>query len=149
MNEDLKTYRIRTKVGEEKPTLLNVQLNQTYDMFEILSLKINQNNAYKYYSSDYGVIVGRVLANGGVGIPNAKVSIFIPTEESVNDIKNIFYIDIVLYNRLMMTASDIIYYQMKSMKSVIRILVLSLTKGLFLITRMLWRFSINIGSIRR
>ena len=42
MNEDLKTYRIRTKVGEEKPTLLNVQLNQTYDMFEILSLKINQ-----------------------------------------------------------------------------------------------------------
>lgn len=109
MNEDLKTYRIRTKVGEEKPTLLNVQLNQTYDMFEILSLKINQNNAYKYYSSDYGVIVGRVLANGGVGIPNAKVSIFIPTEESVNDIKK--YI-LYRYSTVQSTNDDGIRYNL-------------------------------------
>ena len=87
MNDDLKTYRIRTKVGEDKPTVINVPLTQTYDTFEILSLKIDQSNSYKYYTSDYGVIVGRVLANGGVGIPNAKVSIFIESDETTEDIK--------------------------------------------------------------
>lgn len=78
------TYRIRTEVN---PTLgdshvLNVHLQQTYDVLEILSLKLNQTNAYKYYTSDYGVVVGRVVANGGFGIPNAKVSIFIPADEN-------------------------------------------------------------------
>ena len=56
MNDDLKTYRIRTKVGEDKPTVINVPLTQTYDTFEILSLKIDQSNSYKYYTSDYGTI---------------------------------------------------------------------------------------------
>ena len=50
MNDDLKTYRIRTKVGEDKPTVINVPLTQTYDTFEILSLKIDQSNSYKYYT---------------------------------------------------------------------------------------------------
>lgn len=73
------TYRIRTEVD---PTLgsshvLNVHLQQTYDTLEILSLKMNQANAYQYHTSNYGVVVGRVVANGGFGIPNAKVSIFI------------------------------------------------------------------------
>ena len=36
--------------------------------------------------SDYGVVVGRVLVNGGFGLPNAKVSIFIPlsSEDELN-----------------------------------------------------------------
>lgn len=76
------TYRIRTTVGiqsseRDKDTCLNVALKQTYDTLEILSLKLNQENAYKYYTANYGVIVGRVLANGGFGIPNAKIAVFI------------------------------------------------------------------------
>ena len=74
-----KSYRIRTNVGEE-PSVINVKLNQTYDTLEILSLKLRQEDTYKLYKSNYGVVVGRVIANGGVGIPNAKVSIFIAAE---------------------------------------------------------------------
>ena len=83
-------YRIRTKVGEE-PSVINVKLTQTFDTLEILSLKLSQEDTYKLYKSEYGVIVGRVLANGGVGIPNAKVSVFIETDNSENNIEKILY----------------------------------------------------------
>ncbi len=80
--EDLNSvYRIRTTVGQDTPNVVSVPLNQTYDMFEILSLKLNQTNTYKKYDSDYGVIVGRVYANGGFGVPNAKISVFIEVED--------------------------------------------------------------------
>ena len=78
--EETKSYRIRTTVNGDAPSVVNVNLNQTYDMFEILSLKLGQDKVYKLYQSDYGIVVGRVLANKGFGIPNAKVSIFIPNE---------------------------------------------------------------------
>ena len=87
MTDNLKTYRIRTDVGILHNTILNVQLNQTYDILEILSLKLDQKNIYKSYTSDYGVIVGRVQANDAVGIPNCKVSIFIPYDDSNTDVK--------------------------------------------------------------
>ena len=76
-----KVYRIRTSVGNDAPNVIQVPLNQTYDMFEILSLKLNQTNSYKTYESSYGVIVGRVIANGGFGIENARVSVFIPVSD--------------------------------------------------------------------
>ena len=59
-----------------------MNLNQDYDVFEILSLKLTQQNAYKLYQSNYGVIVGRVMANGGFGVPNAKVSVFIKVSDA-------------------------------------------------------------------
>lgn len=73
-------YRIRTKVGDESPKVISVPLNQTYDTFEILSLKLGQINDYKRFNSDYGVIVGRILANGGLGVANAKISVFVPID---------------------------------------------------------------------
>ena len=75
-----KSYRIRTGVGSEAPTSINVNLNQTFDTVDVLSLEISQKNFYKMPSAGYGVIVGRVIANGGFGIPNAQVSVFIPYE---------------------------------------------------------------------
>lgn len=91
MNEN-KSYRIRTKVGEE-PSVINVHLDQSYDLFEILSLKLTQEDAYKLYTSSYGVIVGRIIANGGFGIPNAKVSVFVEVsdEDYMNNEKNYLY----------------------------------------------------------
>ena len=80
MSETNKTYRIRTEVGTDKN--LTVKLDQEYNTFEILSLQINQEDTYRLQSVNYGVIVGRVLANGGFGIPNAKVSVFIESEEA-------------------------------------------------------------------
>lgn len=92
MEDTNRVYRIRTVVGDDAPNVIHVPLKQSYDMFEILSLKLDQTNTYKTYESDYGVIVGRVTANGGFGVPNAKVSIFIDVSDE-ETLKNRF-----LYN---------------------------------------------------
>ena len=81
MAEKNKSYRIRTTVGREADSFLEVHLDQDYDSLEILSLKISDKDTYKLHNSDYGVIVGRVLANGNFGVPNAKISVFIPADE--------------------------------------------------------------------
>jgi len=73
------SYRIRTELGINKS--INVELNQDFEFLEILSLKIQQADVYTRSCADYGVVVGRVTANNGLGIPNAKVSVFIPVEE--------------------------------------------------------------------
>jgi len=70
------SYRIRTEVGINKT--ITVQLDQEFEFLEILSLKLQQEDIYTRSCADYGVIVGRVTANNGLGIPNARVSIFIP-----------------------------------------------------------------------
>ena len=73
-----KSYRIRTQVGVDKSVKIN--LDQDFDQINILSLKILQSEVYSRQCSDYGVIVGRVFVNGGFGLPNARVSIFIPLQ---------------------------------------------------------------------
>jgi len=73
------SYRIRTELGINKS--INVELNQDYEFLEILSLKIQQADVFTRSCSEYGVVVGRVTANNGFGIPNAKVSIFIPVSD--------------------------------------------------------------------
>lgn len=80
MSESSKSYRIRTTVGEDK--FVSVNLEQDYDVFDILSLKISSADVYRLHNSNYGVIVGRVLANNGFGIPNAKISVFIESDEN-------------------------------------------------------------------
>lgn len=98
MSENNKTYRLRTKVGvgvnaKETDKYLTVNLNDSFDTIEVLSLKIRQENAYRVHSSQYGVIVGRAIANGGFGVPNVKVSVFIPADsDTLNDpVKNYIY----------------------------------------------------------
>ena len=73
--------RIRTTPGGTDK-YLNVKLEQDFDFIEILSLKISQDKVYQNFCSDYGVIVGRVSINNGFGIPNAKVSVFIPIDDA-------------------------------------------------------------------
>jgi hypothetical protein len=73
-----KSYRIRTQVGVDK--YINVNLEQDWDQLEILSLKILANDVYTRFCSDYGVVTGRVFVNNGFGLPNAKVSVFIPLD---------------------------------------------------------------------
>ena len=81
MSKTNRSYRIRTEI-HPKEQFINVDFNQNYDTFEILSLEINQTNSYRLMSSNTGVIVGRVLANGGFGIPNAKVGVFVEDDGS-------------------------------------------------------------------
>lgn len=76
-----KSFRINTEVGSNVNKHIKLKLEQEYDRLEILSLTLDQRDVYQNFNCDFGVIVGRVLANGGIGIPNAKVSIFIPLSE--------------------------------------------------------------------
>lgn len=75
-----KSYRIHTNISND--TVLNVNMHQDFDFLEVLSLKLRQKDAYRLHSSNYGVIIGRVLANDAFGIPNAKVSVFIERDEN-------------------------------------------------------------------
>jgi len=72
------SYRIRTELGVNKT--INVQLDQDFEFLEILSLKIQQTDVYSRSCSEYGVVVGRVTANNGFGIPNARVAVFVPID---------------------------------------------------------------------
>lgn len=76
-----KSYRIHTNIIND--TVLNVNMQQDYDFLEVLTMKLRQKDAYRLHSSNYGVIIGRVLANDAFGIPNARVSVFI--ERDTND----------------------------------------------------------------
>ena len=96
-----KNIRIRTTPnGGDK--FLKVKLEQDFDFLEILSLKLNQEDVYRTFYSDYGVVVGRVIVNNGVGVPNARVSIFIPLSEDDAEDPNISslypYTDISIVN---------------------------------------------------
>ena len=73
------SLRIRTNIGDD--SYIKTKLEQHFDFIEILSLKISQDDLYRKYCSDYGVVVGRVFANNGFGIPNARVSAFIPIDD--------------------------------------------------------------------
>lgn len=72
------SYRIRTGLGLNKT--INIQLDQQFEFLEILSLKLQQEDIYTKSCAEYGVVVGRVTANNGFGIPNARVSVFIPID---------------------------------------------------------------------
>lgn len=72
---------------------IRVKLEQNVDTLEFLTMKITTSDTYKSFNSDYGVLIGRVVANGGVGIQNVKISIFIPLteEDSLNaDIYSVY-----------------------------------------------------------
>ena len=91
-----KTYRIRTEVGVDRQ--VNIELEQDFDQLEILSLKVRSEDVYTRMCADYGVIVGRVLANGGYGVPNVKVSVFIPITD--DDLNNEIIYDLYPYRSL-------------------------------------------------
>lgn len=86
-----KSIRLRTTPGVNKNIV--VKLEQDFDFLEVLSLKLTQENLYQTFCANYGVVVGRVIANKGFGIPNAKVSIFIPVtdEDQKNALINTLY----------------------------------------------------------
>lgn len=83
-------YRIHTNIGSD--TVLNVKFKQDMDFLEVLTLKISQEDTYRLDNSNYGVIVGRVLANDAFGVPNAKLSVFIELNEEDEERTDIFNI---------------------------------------------------------
>ena len=119
--ENQSTYRIRTTLGDTNPVTIPVSLMQEYNSFEILSLKVNTDDTYRSYTSPTGMVIGRVsTANNGLGIPNVRVSIFVPKETyDQSDEEEVLYpfssptdtdTDRVRYN-LLPSDSDVSCYQ--------------------------------------
>ena len=76
----MQKYRIHTDIGVDQK--IGVEILNSYDIMEILSLKFSQKDVYSSANcADYGVVVGRISGNNGYGIPNARVSIFIPQSD--------------------------------------------------------------------
>lgn len=72
-----KSIRVNT-AKEDKSARIRIQ--QSYNSIDILSLTLGQVNQFPSNNADIGIVIGRVEAQG-VGIPNAKVSIFVPLDE--------------------------------------------------------------------
>ena len=80
----MQRHRIRTEIGKDQR--LTVELKQDYDLLEILSLKFTQKDIYTSLCADYGVVCGRISVNDGVGVANARISVFIPlSDEDAED----------------------------------------------------------------
>lgn len=73
----MNNYRIKTDINSPTDKYINIKLEQDFDTINILSLNLSQSDIYSTFASDNGVVVGRINSNL-VGIPNAKVSLFIP-----------------------------------------------------------------------
>ena len=86
--ENNTSYRVRTNIGDK---VLNISLDSTCENIDVLSLRLKQSDVYKTYGGEYGIIVGRVVVNDGFGVPNAKVSVFIPVDGDADEqIKEIY-----------------------------------------------------------
>lgn len=80
----IQKHRISTNIGTDQ--FVKVEIKQDFDLLEILSLKFTQKEVYTSLCADYGVVCGRIIVNNGFGVPNAKVSIFVPlSEQDEND----------------------------------------------------------------
>ena len=76
-----KSQRIFLNTNDNDDKHFKIKLEQDVDFFEIMSMKIDTKEFYENFNANYGVLVGRVIGNEGIGIPNAKISIFIPLQE--------------------------------------------------------------------
>lgn len=93
MNKSQKVY---LNTGDTRTSNLDkyikVKLEQDTETIEFMTLKIGTTEAYQNFNADYGVLVGRVIANDGIGIPNAKISIFIPLDDADENDRDIYSI---------------------------------------------------------
>tara|TARA_R110000824_G_scaffold52896_4_gene146813 strand:- start:41232 stop:44621 length:3390 start_codon:yes stop_codon:yes gene_type:complete len=107
-----KSIRVRTQVGKDQK--VNIELTQDFDLLEILSLSLSQDEVYTRMCADFGVVVGRVISNGGYGIPNAKVSIFIPID--YKDEQNPVVMELYPYKQIFDKNEDGKRYNLLSQK---------------------------------
>jgi len=82
MNKSQRIYLSSGDTGNDtEDKYIRVKLEQDTETLEFMSLKIGTTDVYQNFNADYGVLVGRVIANGGIGVENAKISIFIPVDD--------------------------------------------------------------------
>jgi len=89
-----KSQRIQLNNNEpDSDSHIIIKLDQNVDTLELLSMNLSTKDIYQNFNADYGVLIGRVIANGGIGIPNAKISVFIPLDSidaNIGEIASIY-----------------------------------------------------------
>ena len=87
MNKSQRIYLSSGDTGNDnQDKYIRVKLEQDTETLEFMSLSLGTADVYQNFNADYGVLVGRVIANGGIGVQNAKISIFIPiTDEDTEN----------------------------------------------------------------
>jgi len=75
---DTKAVRIPMKPGDKKERFVQFKLDSSFQFLDFLSLRLAETDAYRLFRADYGVVAGRVIGNEGIGIPNCRISLFIP-----------------------------------------------------------------------
>ena len=80
-------YRVKTKIVPEQNQYLKVNIEQNFDVLDILTLSIYGTDTYPNPCSDWGVIMGRVVDNNSFPMENVKVGYVLPLDEiDSNDI---------------------------------------------------------------
>ena len=105
-----KSFRVRTEVGKDKN--VTFEMKQDFDLLEILSLSLSQQDVYTRMCADFGVLCGRVIVNGGYGVPNAKVSVFVPLDEA--DADNPLVTELYPYTHITSQNADGVRYNLLS-----------------------------------
>ena len=75
---DTKAVRIPMKPGDKKERFVQFKLDSNFQFLDFLSLRLAETDAYRLFRSDYGVVAGRIIGNEGIGIPNCRISLFVP-----------------------------------------------------------------------
>lgn len=91
MNKSQRIYLNTGNTGNDnQDKYIKIKLEQDVETLEFMSLSLGTADVYQNFNADYGILVGRVLANGGIGIPNARISIFIPLSDEDAQDKDIY-----------------------------------------------------------
>ena len=91
MNKSQRIYFSTGDTGNKnQDKYIKVKLEQDVETLEFMSMSLGTADVYQNFNADYGVLVGRVIANGGIGIPNVKISIFIPLTDEDAENKDIY-----------------------------------------------------------
>jgi len=80
-------YRIKTKILPEQNQYLKFNLDQDFDVLDILTLSIYGTDAYPNPCSDWGVIMGRIVDSNSFPMENVKIGYILPLDDTdKNDI---------------------------------------------------------------
>lgn len=74
-------YRIKTKILPEQNQYLKVNLEQDFDVLDILTLSIYGTDVYPNPCGDWGVVIGRVVDKNSFPMENVKVGYIIPLDD--------------------------------------------------------------------
>ena len=75
-------YKIKTKILPEQNQYLKVNIEQDFDILDILTLSVYGTDVYPNPCSDWGVIIGRVVDSNNFPMENVKIGFITPLDDT-------------------------------------------------------------------